>query len=163
MGLSDHPSGGVYVNASAPASPLPTDGDNVAIGDGDGYGDIAVGVPGEDLGSVRDAGAVILVPGQAGGPTGAGSATITQDSAAVPGTAEPDDRFGDAVRLSDTNADGKADLAIGASGENNSDGAIWSLRGASSGITTTGAVSYGVTTLGVSATGTPRLGTPITS
>ncbi|WP_406171838.1 hypothetical protein [Streptomyces sp. NBC_00996] len=44
----------------------------------------------------------------------------------------------------------------------NSDGALRSLRGASSGITTTGAVSYGPTTLGVSTAGTPRFGASIT-
>ncbi|WP_406331610.1 FG-GAP-like repeat-containing protein [Streptomyces sp. NBC_00203] len=213
VGLSDHPSGGVYVNPSAPASPLPTDGDNVAIGDvngdgyndlivgdptdmvidgtpqegtghkggqiaiwpggvhgvdpaadpilihqdtagvpgaaesddsfgadlsvadvnGDGYGDIVVGVPGEDLGSLRDAGSVILVPGRAGGPTGAGSTAITQDSAAVPGTAERDDRFGSTVRLADLTKDSRPDLVIGAAGENNQTGGIWVFKGTATG------------------------------
>ena len=57
---------------------------------------IAVGVPGEDVGSLVDAG---LVQTFTVGPTGAlvAGPAWTQDSAGVPGTAEPGDQFGAAV------------------------------------------------------------------
>ncbi|WP_028799252.1 FG-GAP-like repeat-containing protein [Streptomyces sp. 142MFCol3.1] len=139
-------------------------GASVSVGDinADGHPDLAIGAPQETIGDDGYTGSVTVVYGTANGPTGTGSRAYSQDTAGVPGTAEADDRFGDAVRLSDTNADGKADLAIGATGENDSDGALWSLRGASSGITTTGGVSFGPATLGIPTTGTPRFGTPIT-
>jgi hypothetical protein len=39
--------------------------ESIAAGDvtGDGYGDVLVGVPGEDLGSTADAGSVVLLRG----------------------------------------------------------------------------------------------------
>ncbi|MCX4989587.1 MULTISPECIES: FG-GAP and VCBS repeat-containing protein [unclassified Streptomyces] len=231
VGLSDHPSGGVYINASGPSEPLPTDGDNVAVGDvdgdgygdlvvgdpsdtvidgtpqegtghkggqiavwrggpngigaaaepilihqdtpgvpgaaenndsfgadvsvadvnGDGYGDIAVGVPGENLGSLRDAGSVIVVPGRAGGPTGAGSTSISQDSAAVPGTAERGDTFGRTVRLADLTKDGRPDLVVGASGENNDTGGIWVFKGSATGPATKNSYSVMGTAVGLPA------------
>ncbi|MGI5470220.1 integrin alpha [Streptomyces sp. CA-132043] len=52
----------------------------------------------------------------------------------------------------DTDKDGKADLAAGAPGEDGTSlkdtGAVWALRGAAGGLTTTGAVSYGPGALG---------------
>ncbi|WP_323181197.1 FG-GAP repeat protein [Streptomyces sp. NBC_00154] len=57
------------------------------------------------------------------------------------------------MRLADLNADGRADLSVGADGENSTDGAIWSLRGSSSGVTTHGAVSFRASAVGISTTG----------
>lgn len=110
-------------------------GADVSVADvnGDGYGDIAVGVPGENLGSLRDAGAVIIVPGRAGGPTGTGATSLSQDTVGVPGTAERGDSFGRTVRLTDVTKDGRPELVVGAPGENNGTGGIWVLKGSVTG------------------------------
>jgi hypothetical protein len=58
-------------------------------------GDLAVGVPGEDVGGAVDAGAVNVLHGSAGGLVGA--SLFTQDTAGVGGAAESGDEFGAAV------------------------------------------------------------------
>ncbi|MDQ0994413.1 FG-GAP repeat protein [Streptomyces sp. V3I7] len=126
-------------------------GAGVSVGDvtGDGYPDVAVGAPGEDVGTVVDAGAVWLLKGSASGLTGTGAKSFTQDTAGVAGVTEDWDRFGSAVRLQDLNRDGHADLTTAASGEDvfddgahDADGANWVLRGGGSGLTTSGAVAF---------------------
>jgi hypothetical protein len=138
--------------AGVPGTSEPGDGfgHDLALGDvdRDGHPDLAVGVLGEDLGTIRNAGAVTLLKGTPTGLTGAGARSFTQNTAAVPGTAETGDLFGSAVALVDTTGDGRSDLVAGALGENDSAGALWALRATSSGITTTGAYSFGPGTLG---------------
>ena len=68
--------------------------------DNDGFADLVIGVPGESVGSIEEAGAVNVVYGGAAGLTGSGSQFFTQDSPAVTGTAEAIDRFGQAVAAS---------------------------------------------------------------
>ncbi|MCF3119093.1 FG-GAP repeat protein [Streptomyces arenae] len=120
-------------------------GASVAVGDvtGDGYADVALGVPGEDVGTVTDAGAVVLVRGGANGVTGTGAQAFHQDTAAVPGVAEKNDRFGAAAALVDVTGDGRADLAASSVEENAHAGALWSLRGTASGLTATKSVAFG--------------------
>ena len=66
-------------------------------------GGLAIGAPGEDIGGVRDAGALSLAyfedsQGQAlAGVSLRGMRGISQNSARVPGRAEPGDQFGAAV------------------------------------------------------------------
>jgi hypothetical protein len=96
-----------------------------------------------------------------GAPTGLSTTdakTFHQDTAGVPGAAEDNDHFGSAVRLADLNGDGHADISVGADGENNADGALWSLRGSSSGVTTKNAVAFGASSAGVSTSGYPWFG-----
>ncbi|MFI7016744.1 FG-GAP-like repeat-containing protein [Streptomyces sp. NPDC050164] len=124
-------------------------GSAVSTGDinGDGYADVAVAAPGEDLGTVKEAGSVTVLFGSASGLKTSGAKSYTQNTTGVPGTAEAWDRFGSAVDLTDITKDGKADLAVGVDGENGS-GGVWTLRGTSTGLTTTGA--KGLTAAGVS-------------
>ena len=81
--------------------------------DGDGFADLAVGVPDENLGAAPNAGAVNVLYGTASGLTGAGGQLLTQDSPGVPGTAELGDGFGAALAVGDFDGDGFADLAVG--------------------------------------------------
>ncbi|MFD7428007.1 FG-GAP and VCBS repeat-containing protein [Streptomyces sp. NPDC059818] len=119
---------------------------------GDGYADLAVGVPFEAIESVKGAGAVVLLKGGAGGLSGTGAKSFHQDTSGMPGVAESGDHFGGSVRLLDITGDGKADLAAGAPDENlgavADGGAVWSLRGAAAGLTTTGAFAFNPVDLG---------------
>jgi hypothetical protein len=60
-----------------------------------------VGVPGEGIGAIADAGAVNVLYGSAGGLAAAGNQQFSQDSAGVAGAAEADDNFGFALLGSD--------------------------------------------------------------
>ena len=71
----------------------------VADFDNDGIADLTVGVPGDDVGTVFDAGAVNALYGAAGGLTGAGSQQFTQDSPELPDTAEDSDLLGAALAV----------------------------------------------------------------
>ena len=81
---------------------------------GDGYGDLAVGVPGED----SNAGAVNVIYGSASGLTAIGDQLWSQDHPGVKGVSQGGlpsrgDAFGKAIASGDFNRDGYADLAIG--------------------------------------------------
>ena len=92
-------------------------GYSLAAGDfnGDGYVDLAVGVPYEDVGAAVDAGAVNILFGSATGLTATGNQLWIQDDIGFPG--EASDFFGWALTVGDFNGDGKMDLAIGANGK----------------------------------------------
>ncbi|MGW5864623.1 FG-GAP-like repeat-containing protein [Streptomyces sp. NPDC055239] len=128
-------------------------GASVTAGDvnGDGYADIAVGVPGENLGDVADAGAIVLLKGGANGLSGKGAQAFNQGTAGVPGVSEKNDNFGEEVQLTDVNKDGLADLTVGVpqeDGTTKDSGAAWLFRGAKTGLTTTGITSFSPSTLG---------------
>ncbi|WP_030609289.1 FG-GAP-like repeat-containing protein [Streptomyces fulvoviolaceus] len=100
--------------------------------DGDGYADVLVGSPGEGVGTRAWAGTAVLLRGSAAGPTTAKAAAYTQNTASVPDTAEAGDEFGAAVHLTDLTGDGRAEAVVGVPGEN-TDGLLWTARGASTG------------------------------
>ncbi|MET7294211.1 FG-GAP-like repeat-containing protein [Streptomyces griseoloalbus] len=154
----------VFLNQDRPGVPGTAEDDDafgtdVHMGDvdGDGYQDVVTGVPGEDLGRVSAAGAVVVLRGTANGLTGAGAVTVTQNTANVPGTAEKNDTFGGATHLGDTNGDGRADLAVGAPGENSGAGSVWYFRSSATTVAG-GAGTFGAGTLGTVAAGA-KLGT----
>jgi hypothetical protein len=110
--------------------------------DGDGFGDLAVGFPGEDVGAVVEAGGVSVLYGSAAGLASDGQ-TLTQDTAGVPGTSEAADRFGTALFPGNFNGDSFDDLAVGAPGEDvgaaGGAGAVTILFGSAAGIGGAGA------------------------
>jgi FG-GAP repeat len=83
---------------------------------GDGFDDLAVGVPGEALGSRSGAGALNLLLGSEDGIV-PGADVLSQDSQGVGGTAEAGDAFGAAVAKGRFNDDDHVDLAVGSPGE----------------------------------------------
>ncbi|WP_448322181.1 FG-GAP-like repeat-containing protein [Streptomyces sp. CO7] len=129
-------------------------GSSVSVADmtGDGYADIALGVAGEDIGTIEDAGAVVLVPGSAAGVTGAGAKAVNQDTAGIPGVGEAGDMFGVSTALLDMNGNGYRDLAVGTTAENSENGAVWLLRGGSAGLSTKNAYAFGAKDVGAAYT-----------
>ncbi|WP_052868054.1 FG-GAP and VCBS repeat-containing protein [Streptomyces niger] len=130
-------------------------GGTLAAGDvnGDGYPDLAVGAVFESIGSASHVGNVWVLRGGAAGLTGAGAQSFHQGTPGVPGANESSDMFGTAVHLADHDKDGRADLSVGAGGENSDDGAVWVLRGSAGGTTATGAVSFGASSVGIGKSG----------
>ena len=85
--------------------------------DGDGFSDLAVGVPGEGLGLLDDNGQVSVIFGSDNGLTSEGDQSWHQDSPGVAGVAESGDEFGKALIAGDFNGDGRFDVAVGVPGE----------------------------------------------
>lgn len=101
------------------AAPLEFFGNALAAGDfnADGRDDLAIGVMGETVRGHRFAGAVNVLFGSSNDLTSYRDQMWTQDSRGVYSAAEAWDYFGSALATGDYNGDGRADLAIGVSGE----------------------------------------------
>ncbi len=109
---------------------------------GDGFADLAVGVPKENLQGIEDAGIVHVLYGSPAGLTASGSQLWRQGAGGVPDQPEHLDRFGDALAAGDFNGDGFVDLVVGVPQENVKsefgDGAVHVLYGTASGLTAAG-------------------------
>jgi hypothetical protein len=107
---------------------------------GDGFADLAIGAPSEDLTNGRNAGALHVLYGSAAGlqATSPEDQFWTQDSPDVQNEVGPEERFGRALRAGDFNGDGYADLAIGvpyqAYGTQRNAGGVSVLYGSSTGL-----------------------------
>ncbi|MFI6009675.1 FG-GAP and VCBS repeat-containing protein [Streptomyces sp. NPDC051243] len=125
---------------------------------GDGYQDLVVSSPTEDIGGVTDTGQVTVLYGSASGiDTASGMQGFAQSTPGVPGNDEKSDFFGADVKLDDVTGDGKADLVIG-SYENAGNGGLTYLPSNGTNITTSGSRSVAPSDSGVSTTGSPQFG-----
>ncbi|HUP23732.1 MAG TPA: FG-GAP-like repeat-containing protein [Thermoanaerobaculia bacterium] len=79
--------------------------------DGDGFADLAVGIPGEDVFGSMDAGAVQVIYGGPSGLSAAGSQFLNRGDAAPP-VLEAEDGFGHALAAGDFDGDGFDELAV---------------------------------------------------
>jgi hypothetical protein len=136
----------------------------IAKGDfnGDGFGDLAIGVPGEDFGApptspvgdITGAGAVHVIYGSANGLVPLGASGIpasqlwSQSSPGVGGGPEYGDKFGAALAAGEFNGDEFSDLAIGVPGEDlnsgGNTGAVIVIYGSPNGLTGVGDTNLGV-------------------
>ncbi len=110
----------------------------------DGFHDLVVGVPYEDVGVIRDAGAVHIIFGSRSGlsETSILPQTWTQNSPSIQSDCAIDELFGLAVVTGDFNRDGYDDLAAGVPQESPKSvhfaGAANVIYGGSGGLTSTG-------------------------
>jgi hypothetical protein len=116
----------------------------------DGYSDLAIGVRGEDVGTIMSAGAVNVIYGASSGLSanalapgnGRFNQIWTQDSANIWGNPELLEGFGWALATGDFNKDGYSDLVIGNPSE--TVGGLWHagavnvIYGSSDGLSATG-------------------------
>jgi hypothetical protein len=136
-------------------------GSELSLGDinGDDKTDLVVAASGENVGDVVNAGAVTVLYGsEAGLNVSSGYQYFAQSTAGVPGSDEKDDRFGGEVKLTDVTGDGKADLTVGAYGENDFNGSLVYLPSNGTKITTNGSRSLAPSAVGVSTDAYPHFG-----
>ena len=126
----------------------------IAAGDvnGDGYADLAVGAPGEDLEGKRRGGMVTVLLGRAGGLSGTGAKTYHQNTSGITGAVENEDCFGQSLKLTDYTRDGRADLVVDTNDQldNTRWGLVHLLKGSKTGTTGTGSKSFTVNSLKLS-------------
>ncbi len=116
-------------------------GDALEAGDinNDGYDDLVVGSPNEDIGTASDAGSIVVIFGSRKGLTSVGSQYFDQNMLATT-NAESGDLFGSALAIGDFNNDGFDDVAVGVPRENvysiTAAGVVNVIYGGANGLTT---------------------------
>jgi hypothetical protein len=133
---------------AGPIRGRPADGDSfgrsMAVGDfdGDGFDDLAIGVPGERVRRQSDAGAVNVLYGSETGLGPANNQRFTQPM--LRGRAQAGDLFGFAVAAVDLDCDGFDELAVGSPNEdlrnNPNAGIVQVIAGSSDGLDPRGVV-----------------------
>jgi len=118
-------------------------GERLTVGDfdADGVDDLVVGVPFEDIGSIRDAGAVNVIFGRyAFGLLAAGDQLLYPGAPGLAGTPYFDDWYGRALAAGDFDGDGRDDLAVGTPNDHPQGidyaGSVHVLRGSTAGLST---------------------------
>ena len=139
--------GGLLFTAGLIIVPAPATWAQSSDFNDDGFADLAIGVPEENTGGVRDIGSVNVLYGSAAGlqATGSGGPDDQlwwQDSPGVEDEAERNDEFGDALAAGDFNRDDFVDLAIGLpredTGGRGAAGGVNVLYGSAAGLQATG-------------------------
>ncbi len=105
--------------------------------DGDGFDDLAIGVPAEDIKAVVDAGVVQVIRGSSAGLTATDSSFWHEGGGLLLDGPETGDKFGLALAAGDFDADGFDDLAVGVPMEgivHPKDGAVEVIYGTSTGL-----------------------------
>jgi hypothetical protein len=110
--------------------------------DNDGFDDLAVGVPGENIGTTSDAGSVHIIYGSAAGLSSAGDQVFHRGTIDVEDDPDFFDDFGAALAACDFNGDGRDDLAVGVPlddvSSESSAGSVNVLYGSAAGISAVG-------------------------
>jgi len=109
--------------------------------DGDGYADVAIGIPNERVDGALAAGAVAVLYGSRTGLDAARNQLWSHASPGIPGQAVARDLFGFAIATGDVDGDGRDELAIGARYDDEgavNGGGVVIIRGSPSGLTAVG-------------------------
>lgn len=85
--------------------------------DGDGFSDLAIGIPGLDVGSVPEAGGVLVIPGSDSGLDVGGRTLFTQASPGIADGPEEEDGFGVSLAAANLGHGLEDDLIVGVPAE----------------------------------------------
>ncbi|WP_159025070.1 FG-GAP-like repeat-containing protein [Streptomyces sp. MUSC 125] len=120
-------------------------GSALAVGhfNNDPYADVAVGVPGQEVGDQGAAGRVAVFYGTAHGLSADDMELFDEDTPGVAGAPESSDRFGTSLAAGDFDGDGVDDLIVGVGNE-----AIGSTQGAGAAVVLFGNATGGITAKG---------------
>jgi len=116
--------------------------------DGDGFADLAVGVPFEDQNGIGSVGGVNIIYGSSAGLTSTGDQFLDETNFGF--AYQTGDHFGWALAAGDFNGDGYSDLAIGAPDRNDefNRGVVFVINGSASGLNTSTAQKLDLDLLG---------------